>query len=81
MDQQAFTDEQLAEFQRRFEERNTPAARAAHMRRETRRLLTRRARLRIWWHKQLTSAGVWLAIHGCERACVALWRATGLWSG
>jgi hypothetical protein len=75
------SDAELAEFQRRFEERNTPAARAAHMRRELRCLLSRRARFRLWRDDSLTSAGIWLADHVGERACVALWRATGLWSG
>jgi hypothetical protein len=77
---ETFTDAELAEWQRRFEEANTPAAQARHMKREMRRLLTRRTRFRLWRDKQLTALGTWLADHGHERACVALWRATGLWS-
>jgi hypothetical protein len=72
------TDAELEEFKRRWEQANTPAARAAHMKREVRRLLPRRARLRLWWRKQLTAAGVRLMNHGHFGACEALWRATGL---
>jgi hypothetical protein len=75
------TDDELAEYQRRFEQANAPAAVARHQRREMRRLLSRRARLRIWYRKHLTSAGAWLCAHGCWRAARALWRVTGLWGG
>jgi hypothetical protein len=75
------SSEDLAEWQRRFEFANTPAAVARHQRREMRRLLTRRTRFRLWWRKQLTAAGILLLHHGHERACVALWRVTGLWRG
>ena len=80
-EQARFTDEELAELQRRFEQANTPAAQAAHIRREMHRLLSRRTRFWLWRHKQLTSAGIWLADHAGQRACVALWRVTGLWGG
>lgn len=76
-----WTAGQLAAFQRRWEQASTPAARAKHMRREMRRLLPLRTCLRLWWHWQLTSAGVWMLDHAGERACVALWRVTGLWGG
>jgi hypothetical protein len=66
------SDEDLAGWQRRFEEANTPAAIARHNRREMRRLLTRRTRLRLWRRKQLTAAGVWLMEHGHAGACEAL---------
>lgn len=58
-DQPRLTDEDLAEWQRLFEQANTPAAQARHNRREMRRLLTRRTRLRLWWRKQMTAAGLW----------------------
>lgn len=73
------TDAELAEYQRRVEQANTPAAIARHQRRELRHLLSRRARPRIWYRKQLTSAGAWLCGHGRWRAARALWRVTGLW--
>lgn len=71
-------DAELAELQRRFERANAPAARAAHWRREMRRLLPRRTRLRLWRHKQLTTAGCWLIDHGHADAAERLWRITGL---
>lgn len=72
---------ELDELRRLWEKANTPAAHRAHMRSELRRLLPLRTRLRLWRDSRLTSAGGWLLDHGCERACVALWRVTGLWSG
>ena len=77
-----FTDEQLAELVRRFEEADAPVARAAHRAaREVRRLLSRRARIRLWRHGLVTSAGAWLCDHGCWRAARVLWRIPGLRSG
>jgi hypothetical protein len=75
------TDADLAEWQRRFEERNTPAARAAHRRREMRRLLTRRTRWRLWWHGRIDAVAIWLAGMGRAGRALArgLWRVTGLW--
>lgn len=61
------SDAELAELQRRFEQASAAAGRARHMRRERRRLFSRRARFRFWRDRQLTSAGVWLADHGCQR--------------
>jgi hypothetical protein len=82
IDEQArLTDEDLAEWQRRWEQANTPAARRRHMKREMRRLLTRRTRLRLWWHGRIDAVAIWLAGMGrAGRALArALWRVTGLW--
>jgi hypothetical protein len=74
--------EDLAEWQRRFEQANTPSARARHMKREMRRLLTRRTRWRLWWHGRIDAVAICPAgIGRAGRALArALWRVTGLWS-
>lgn len=74
------TGEELAELQRRWEEAVTPAATRRARKQQLRESLPRRVRARLWLDMRIDDAASWLAEHGHERACVALWRVTGLWS-
>lgn len=78
IDCRPLSDAELAGFRRRFEQANTPAARAAHMRREWKRVaretLPRRVRLRLWWQGHVDALAIWFAEHGRTRAAEALWR-------
>jgi hypothetical protein len=74
------TGAELAEWQRRWEQANTPAAVARHNRREMRRLLPRRTLLRLWRDQRIDGVAAWLLDHGRDRAAITLWRVTGLWS-
>jgi hypothetical protein len=73
------TGAELAEWQRRWEQANTPAAMRRAWKRQLRESLPRRVRARLWLDMRIDDAASWLAEHGHERACVALWRVTGLW--
>lgn len=69
-----WTEEQLAEFERRFKE--------AIARPQKLRVLglSRRTRLRLWYRHQIDHAAIWLLDHGHDRAGTWLWRVTGLWT-
>jgi hypothetical protein len=78
-----FTQEQLDEFAAEWNRLMTPEAVAAHWDREWRRIhreLPRRVRFRLWYQRQVTSAGAWLCGHHLEGCASVLWRAFGMWS-
>jgi hypothetical protein len=75
------SSEDLAEWQRRFEEANTPAAMRRAWKQQLRESLPRRVRARLWLDMRIDDVATWLCDHGHERAAIALWRVTGLWSG
>jgi hypothetical protein len=74
----AFTDDQLADFERRWLKAvSDPKALKAHRRRERRRLFSRRTRLRLFVQHLRNAAGAWLVCHGHFRAAAWLWRMKG----
>ena len=73
--------EDLAEWQRRWQLANSPAAMRRAWKQQLRETLPRRVRGRLWLDMWIDDVATWLCDHGHERLCVALWRATGLWSG
>ena len=74
------TAEQLAELERRFLAAwNDPKERRKCNRRDLRRNLPRRARLRLAVKQANISAGIWLMDHVSIGAAERFWRITGGW--
>lgn len=70
----------LAELERRFLTAwNDPKERRRCHRRDLRRNLPRRARMRLAVHRLVNLAGIWLMDHVSIRAAERFWRITGGW--
>jgi hypothetical protein len=78
----SLTPEQLDLLAAAWERAMTPAAMAAHMDREWRRIrrqLPRRVRFRRWRESMLDKAGIWLCDHKLPGCAIALWRVFRMW--
>lgn len=74
------TAEQLAELERRFLAAwNDPRERRRCHRRDLRRNLSRRARIRLAVHRLVNLAGIWLMDNVSIGAAERFWRITGRW--